>query len=166
MASSADTVAEALKTQLAAIVGGAGGYIYTPSAVRRVVFWPDESALDPTLDTIYLIRSGRKVTSRYDAYRLERRQEFRILCCHRFTEPSEHPTAANPDADPVREQIGQDMEADVVRAIWADVRLGQPSVVIDAMCESWQTDPDWWTSSWVVIEIRIVVRYQHAQDDR
>ncbi len=162
MSSSADTVAEALKTQLAAIAGGTGDYIYTPDLVRRVIFWPDENALDPSLDTIYLIRSGRKVTSRYDSYRLERRQEFRILCCHKFEEPTENPLTA----DPIREQIGQNMEADVVRAIWADVRLGQPSIVIDAMAEPWQTDPDWWTSSWVVVEVRIVVRYQHAQDDR
>jgi hypothetical protein len=163
MASSHDTVSEALRTTLAAIVGGTGGYVYTPSMVKRAMFWPDEGALDPSLETIYLIRPGAKVTAPYDGYRLDRRQEFRILCCHRFTEPTDNPVLAEV---PVREQIAADMEADVVQKIWADVRLGQPSIVIDAMCESWRTDFDWAVSSWVVVELRIVVRYQHPQDGR
>ena len=163
MASSHDTVAEALRTTLAGITGGVGGYVYTPSVVKRTMFWPDEAALDPSLETIYLIRPVRKITSPYDGYRLDRRLEFRVLCCHRFEEPTDNPILA---AVPVREQIASDMEADVVQKIWADVRLGQPGLVIDAMCEAWQTDYDWSVAAWVVIELRITVRYQHPQDGR
>ena len=163
MASSHETVAEALRTTLEAIRGGAGGYVYTPTVVKRTMFWPDEGALDPSLETIYLIRPGRKVTVPYDGYRLDRRLEFRILCCHRFEEPTDNPILAE---SPVREQIASDMEADVVQAIWADVRLGHPELIIDAMHESWQTDFDWSVMSWVVVELRIVVRYQHPQDGR
>jgi len=163
MASSHETVAEALRTTLAAIVGGVGGYVYTPSVVKRTMFWPDEGALDPSLETIYLIRPGQKVTSPYDGYRLDRKLEFRILCCHRFEEPTDNPILAE---SPVREQVASDMEADVVQKIWADVRLGHPELIIDAMHESWRTDFDWSVVSWVVVELRIVVRYQHPQDGR
>ena len=162
MASSHDTVAEALRTTLAAIVADGTNYIYTPDLVARVMFWPDENALDASLETIYLIRPGLCVTKPYDGHRLDRRLEFRILCCHRFAEPTEKPGLA----DPVREQIAADMEADVVRKIWEDVRLGQPGIVVDAMCEAWQTDFDWSAALWVVIEIRLVIRFQHTQDDR
>lgn len=163
MASSHDTVVEALRTTLAAIVGGTGGYIYTPDMVRRTMFWPDESALDPSFDTIYLIRPVAKRTAFYDGHRLDRRLEVRVLCCHKFEEPTDNPLLS---ADPVREQIATDMEADVVEKIWADVRLGQPGIVVDAMSEAWQTDFDWAAALWVVIEIRLVIRYQHPQDGR
>ena len=148
---------------LAAIVGGTGGYVYTPSAVKRAMFWPDESALDPSLDTIYLVRPVRKQTTWYDGHRLDRRLEVRILCCHKFEEPTDNPLLAD---DPVREQIAADMEADVVQKIWADVRLGRPDLVVDAMYEAWQTDFDWATAAWVVVELRLVIRYQHPQDGR
>lgn len=163
MASSHEDVAEALRTTLAAIVGGAGGYVYTPTVVKRAMFWPDESALDPSLETIYLIRPGQTATIPYDGYRLDRRQEFRILCCHRFEEATDNPILA--DA-PVRERCASDMEADVVQKLWADVRLGLPNTVIDAMHEGWRTDFDWSVAQWVVVELRIVVRYQHPQDSR
>lgn len=163
MASSHDDVSEALRTTLEAIRGGAGGYVYTPSVVKRALFWPDESALDASLETIYLIRPMGKMTVPYDGYRLDRRQEFRILCCHRFEEPTDNPIQAE---TPAREQIAADMEADVVQAIWADVRLGRPDLIIDAMHESWRTDFDWSVAKWVVVELRIVVRYQHPQDGR
>jgi len=162
VASSHETVAEALRTTLAAIVADGTNYIYTPDLVARVSFWPNEDALDPTLDTIYLIRPGVCITKPYDGHRLDRHLEFRILCCHKFTEPTERPGLS----DPVREQIATDMEADVVQKIWADVRLGQPSVVIDAMPEGWQTDFDWSVQSWVVCEIRLAIRYQHPMDGR
>ncbi len=162
MASSHDTVAEALRTILAAIVADGVSRIYTPDLVARVMFWPDESALDPTLNTIYLIRPGLCITKPYDGHRLDRRLEFRILCCHRFTEPTEKPGLA----DPVREQIAADMEADVVQAIWADVRLGHPELVVDSLQEAFATDFDWSVQSWVICEIKLVVRYQHQMDGR
>jgi hypothetical protein len=163
VASSHETVAEALRTTLASIVGGTGGYVYTPDVVARTMFWPDESALDSSLETIYFIRPVRKVTLPYDGYRLDRRLEFRILCCHIFEEVTENPLLAD---SPAREQIAADMEADVIQKIWSDVRLGHPEMVVDAMAENWQTDFDWATSKWVVVELRVVVRYQHPQDGR
>lgn len=163
MASSHDDVAEALRSRLEGIQGGVGGYVYTPSVVRRALFWPDESALDASLETIYFVRPGQMVTSAYDGYRLDRKQEFRILCCHRFEEATDNPMLST---TPVREQMAADMEADVVQRIWADVRLGRPDLVIDAMHEAWRTDFDWSVAAWVVVEVRIVVRYQHPQDGR
>jgi hypothetical protein len=157
-----EIVAEALRTTLAAI-STANGYAYTPDAVRRVLFWPDESALDATKDVLYFVRPTQKVTRAYDGRRLERAQEFRILCCKRFGEATEVPHLAT---GPVREQIASEMEADVVKALWADVRLGQPGYVIDAMAEAWSTDLDWYVERWVIVELRIVVRYQHPQDGR
>ncbi len=162
MASSHDTVAEALKTTLAAIAADGTNYIYTPDLVARVMFWPDESALDPTLETIYLIRPGLRFTKPYDGHRLEWRQEFRILCCHRFTEPTEKPGLS----DPVREQIVDDMEGDVIRAIWADVRLGHPELIVDSLQEPATTDLDWSVQAWAICEVKLVVRYQHQQDGR
>lgn len=156
-----EVVAEALRSTLAAI-STVAGYAYTPDAVKRVLFWPDEGALDTSLETLYFVRTGLKATKWYDGHRLDRHQEFRILCCHRFTEPTENPHLA----EPVREQIAAEMEADVVQALWADVRLGRPDYVIDAMAEAWQTDFDWSVPGWAVVELRIAVRYQHPQDGR
>lgn len=156
-----ELVAEALRSRLAAINVSAG-YAYTPDAVRRVSFWPEAAALDPSREVLYFVRAGTKATRWYDGRRLERAQEFRILCCHKFTEPTEAPLAA----DPVRERMQADMEADVVQALWSDVRLGLPGYVIDAMAEGWQTDFDWYVPNWAVVELRIVVRYQHPQDGR
>jgi len=163
MASSHEEVAEALRLKLEGITGGTGGYVYTPTVVKRTMFWPDEGALDPSLETIYLIRPGQTTTVPYDGLRLDRRQEFRILCCHRFEEATDNPILA---PFPVREQIAADMEADVVQKLWEDARLGLPGTVIDAMHEGWRTDFDWSVASWVVVEMRIVVRYQHPQDNR
>jgi len=162
VASSHDTVAEALRTTLAAIVADGVNYIYTPDLVARVMFWPDESALDPSLETIYLIRPGLSVAKPYDGHRLDRRLEFRVLCCHRFTEPTEKPGLS----DPVREQVAADMEADVVQKIWADVRLGHPELIIDTLQEPFSTDFDWSVSSWVICKIKLTVRYQHQMDGR
>ncbi len=108
------------------------------------------------------IRPGLRFTKPYDGHRLEWRQEFRILCCHRFTEPTEKPGLS----DPVREQIVDDMEGDVIRAIWADVRLGHPELIIDSLQEPATTDLDWSVTSWAICEVKLVVRYQHQQDGR
>lgn len=163
MASSHDDVMEALRAWLAGIIGGTGTYVYTPNAVKRTMFWPDETALDPTLETIYLIRPVQKRTSFYDGHRLDRRLEVRILCAHKFEEPTEKPLV---QATPARERIAIDMEADVVERIWSDVRLGRPDIVVDAMAEAWTTDFNIASPTWVLIELRLVIRYQHQQDGR
>jgi hypothetical protein len=154
--SSHEVVAIALQTRLASIQGGVGDYVYTPDLVKRVRFWM-ETDLDASLGTIYLIRPMTKVTIPQDGFALDRRQEYRILACHRFTEDQ---------ADPMGEQIAVDMEADILQRIWSDVRLGRPDVVIDAMSDSCTTDFDWFVQGWVVVELRIVVRYSNPKGGR
>lgn len=161
MASSHETVAEALRTTLAAIVAG-GGYAYTPDRVARVMFWPNEADLDPTLDTIYLLKPKRKSTVPYDGGRLDRRLTFEILCCHRITEPVEGAAAS----EPVRERIAAEMEADIVQTIWSDVRLGHPELIVDCLQDAIETDFDWVSQAWVICRIALTVRYQHQQDGR
>jgi hypothetical protein len=153
-----ELVAEALRSTLEAI-STANGYAYTPDLVRRCSFWPDPAALDISRETLYFVRSTGRAGSWYDGRRAVVLHEFAILCCHRFEEPSENPL----EAEPVREQISAAMEADVVRALWADPRLGLPAYVIDAMHGGWRADHDYSLARWSVVEVSIVVRYQHDQ---
>lgn len=162
MASSAQTVAEALRAHLATIVGGAGGYVYTPTAVKVVSFWPDAVNLDPSLEVIYLVRPGLLDERPEVGCAADERTEFLVLCAARFTEATENPFFA----DPIRWQMASDMAADVRAKLREDPRLGVPDLVIDAWASGVSADFDRYEPGWALVELRLVVRYRYAQASR
>jgi hypothetical protein len=161
MASSVQTVAEALRAQLEAITVAAG-YVFTPTAVKVVSFWPDAKALDPSLEVIYLVRPGLVDQRPLTGCSVDERAEFFVLCAARFTEATENPFLA----EPVRWQMASDMAADVTAKIRSDVRLGLPSLVLDSWAESISMDFDRYEPGWALVELRLTVRFQYGQSSR
>jgi hypothetical protein len=161
MASSAQTVAEALRSQLAAIVAGVD-YVYTPTAVKVVSFWPDAKALDPSLEVIYLVRPGLLDHKPMTGCSVDERAEMFVLCAARFTEATENPFLS----EPVRWQMASDMAADVCAKVRSDVRLGLPSLVLDSWGEGISMDFDRYEPGWALVELRLTVRYVYGQASR
>lgn len=161
MASSIQTVAEALRLQLSGILAS-DGYAYTPDEVKIVSFWPDGKALDPSLDVIYLVRPGITDQRPYTGCSVDERSEFLILCAAKFTEPTENPFLA----EPVRWQMASDMAADVTAKIRSDVRLGRPDMILDSWADGITTDFDRYEPGWALAELRLVVRYTYGQTSR
>jgi hypothetical protein len=148
MASSAQTVAEALRSQLAAIVAGVD-YVYTPTAVKVVSFWPDAKALDPSLEVIYLVRPGLLDHKPMTGCSVDERAEMFVLCAARFTEATENPFLS-----------------DVCAKVRSDVRLGLPSLVLDSWGEGISMDFDRYEPGWALVELRLTVRYVYGQASR
>lgn len=169
MASNHETAVAALQTVLSSIVGGAGGYVYTPQRVQRVTafddHWFDASLTSPA--TTYLIRPGaerRRITVQGCYVDVE--LEIFVMVAQRFEEAGEIPDASNPTPTPLRWQRIADVVGDVLAKINADTTLGVgvptgAGPVVDVF----STDVNYalFAQTWTVAEIRLVIRYRYLR---
>ncbi len=144
--------------------------VYPPNIVQAVLFWPDEKALDPTLDTIYLLRPGQvrggpgptgcEVTEDLEVF---------MLPARRYTSPTDDPFKE----DPPRWQISADLVADVAEKLRRDEKLmllnGEQqaiTVFVGPAGGQLTADHERYLPRWVVPELRAVVRYRYSKDAR
>ena len=167
MASKAQTIISALKKALEANYPST---VHPPEVVQAVLFWPDEKALDPTLETLYLLRPGQQrggpgptgceVTEDLEVF---------ILAAHRYTSPTDDPFKE----DPPRWQVSADLVADVAEKLRKDEKLQlltgeQQAITVFVGPAGGQTtaDHERYLPRWVVPELRTTVRYRYSKDAR
>lgn len=163
--SARSNVLGALASVLAAITPGGGvGYVNTPSAVKRVQFFPTEQDLDSSLSTIFLIRVER------EAHKLgpetcsaEGVLETYIMVVQRFTQPTENPFL---EATAVRCLAVDDLIDDVKEALIRNPKLksGGPGTetAIDVLSQGLIVERDFYAPAWAGAEIRIGIRYRYT----
>lgn len=162
MASRAETIINALKTALEA---NHTGTVYRPDVVQPLLFWPDETALDATRETIYLIRPGRETGGPGpESCSVTENLEIFILAAHRYKSPTDNPF----EEDPPRWKVSADLVADVKEKLRKDEKLGGEAITALAGPSAGQVDVDHerFLPKWVCPEIRIVVRHRYDKDSR
>lgn len=163
MSSKLGDVLDALQTTLETAKTGT---VYEPDTnmVRSVLFWPASNAVPDGVQTFYLLRLGQRSGLSLESCYLTDTVEVFILAATRWKSISDDPFRE----DPTRLSVALDLEADVLSKLRADEKLangGDPEVV-DVFYAQPVTDFEKFDPAWVVIEIRLLVKYAFARTDR
>jgi hypothetical protein len=152
-------VMAALVALFQGITPGAGvGYVYAPSAVKRIQFFPGERTLDLTLDTIYLIRVERENhVLGPTSCSVDGTLETYILVARRNTSLTEVPFTY----DPMRCPTVDDLIDDAKEALIRDPTLGGKA--IDALSQGVIVERDFASDTWVAAELRLGIMYRYTR---
>jgi hypothetical protein len=155
-------VLAALSAIFAAIQPGASfGYVYTPNAVKRVQFFPqNDVTLDSSLTTIYLIRVEREThTLGPTSCSVDGVLETYVLMARRFEEATENPYLS----EPVRCTTVDNLIDDAKEALINNPKLGIPGVVIDALSQGIIVERDFYSAGWAAAEMRLGIQYRYTR---
>jgi hypothetical protein len=154
LASKTKAVLDALK--LALLVEHTGT-VHQPDAVHNVLFWPDESKLDPTMTTLYFVRPGEeRGVAGPESCSITEILEVFILAATRYEEASQ-----KTEAETVRLEIVLDLVADVKEKLQNNLHLrptpASDAVAIDVYREGTVVD---------AVEIRLAIKYRYEKTER
>jgi len=155
-----EQIAAALATTLAGIVGDNGAtYWYTPSAVRRVV-WFDDRHLDsmsgPTA-VVYLLRPGIERIEEDTSGTIEGRAEMFLVVARKHAKATEDPAREPP---PTRWTVADRLVQDALKRLLADVTLGDTCGNVFSVGVT--IDRDMYLDTWALAELRFEVEYRTA----
>jgi len=152
-----EQIAAALVSALSGIVGNNGTtYWYTPSAVRRVV-WFDEQYLDSTLSVIYLLRPGIERIEETASQQITGNAEFFLVVARKHMKATEDPLR---EPAPTRWTVADRMVRDVVKKLLVDPTLG--GLCDNVFAESVTVDRDMYLDNWALAELRFAAEYTTA----
>lgn len=154
-----DQVADAIVTQLQAIVGDLGAtYWYTPGLVRRAHVVSDQ-VLQASLETIYVLTPDRKTEERKafgtGSVPIEATQFLTLTLLGRFQ------TSNELNADPSRWTIQERMKRDITKKLLEDPTLGGLTFALD-LTDSIE-EPENYVDGWAVVFQRLEARYVYDQ---
>ena len=152
-----ETVIESLVTKLGTAVAGTR---WEPDAVKAVLFWPDETALNSLgATTVYLVRPGRERKSISGACSIDSLLDVYILAARHVGQ------AGNQiQEDPPRWEVSASLAADVLGKLLAaeDARVAP---VVAYMHSALEVDHEW-DGPWVIPELHFTLRYRHEKSVR
>lgn len=157
MASKLSDVVAALKSTLET---SATGTIYEPDAVKPVLFWPSPEDVPDGIDTFYLLALGERTGVNLESCHVTDRVEIIVLAATRSTSTSDNPWRESPS----RMAVAQDLEADVLYKLRQDEKLG--GEVLDVFDIPPVTDFERFDPAWVLIEIRLGIKYRFERSAR
>lgn len=150
----AEQVAAKLKTSLAALTAGAD-YWYTPDAVERISFFPDDAQLPDTLgDVVYLLHPGRENVAEEATGRTLVRHEFAIVAAKQHRVATER---AYLEEAPTRWQVMNRLARDITRCLLSNVTLNGLAVNVDT--DSIVIERDGYLQNWAFVTVRFTVSW-------
>jgi hypothetical protein len=160
----AETVVEAIRTQLEDQVVGGGTYEYPPDprGVMRLLFMPEAWVPDPTFDTAYYVwhESEQSALGR-ESCTITGSMQMAVRACHRLQVASENPN----EQEPLRSQVALAMAADVRQALYSDFTFGGTARQIaggGAIAADYQV----FEASTAIVDLRFTVEYTTPRPGR
>jgi hypothetical protein len=151
-----EQIAAALQASLEGVLSDGGTtYWYTPDSVRRVAFFPDATALDTSMDVIYLLRPGvEDITEEGTGGACQGQAEFFLVVAKQHNVPTENPWL---ETEPTRWTVANRLIRDALRKLLADPTIG--GAAINVVADSISVDRDRFLQNWALAEIRFAVVY-------
>lgn len=158
--SKAELIVDTLRDTLAEIVGDNGAtYWYTPTVVRHYDF--DETCLDPSLDTIYVLVPDAEEKREGSTCEIEADQRVSIAACHRFEPATERPFDAD---EPIRWTIQNRMVRDIEQKLRGGA--GPTTPFLGGLVEGLEVErvargPETFSEKWAIAFLSVVASYSY-----